>query len=96
MNSFKKILLLGFSLSLFLASCISSGKLPEGESFKYSEGEIVYYKVDQHPMLIEKQVVKKGVKYYKVIFKNKDGELLENEISEDDLMSSPPSNRAKI
>jgi len=74
---------------------MSSGKLPEGQSFKYNEGEIVYYKVDQHPMLIEKCVVKKGVKYYKVIFK-KDGELMENEISEEDLLSSPPTNRAKI
>ena len=47
-------------------------------------------------MLIEKQVVKKGTKYYKVIFKNKDGELMENEISEEELLSSPPANRAKI
>ena len=74
----------------------SSGKLPIGESFKYEEGEIVYYKVDHHPMLIEKQVVKKGTKYYKVIFKNKDGELMENEISEEELLSSPSANRAKI
>ena len=81
---------------MFLTSCLSSGKLPEGETFKYDEGEIVYYKVDQHPMLIEKRMVKKGVKYYKVIFKNKEGELLENEISEEDLLSSPPANRAKI
>ncbi|MGY8952839.1 MAG: hypothetical protein ACKVJP_05690 [Flavobacteriales bacterium] len=96
LNILKRIFLFGLSFCFFLVSCMSSGKLPKGESFKYEEGEIVYYKVDHHPMLIEKQVVKKGTKYYKVIFKNKDGELMENEISEEELLSSPPANRAKI
>ncbi|MBD79306.1 MAG: hypothetical protein CL840_10325 [Crocinitomicaceae bacterium] len=87
---------MGLAVSFFLISCIGSGKLPKGETFKYQEGEVVYYKVDQHPMLIEKQIVKKGEKFYKVIFKNESGELMENEIKEDDLLSTPPVNRAKI
>ena len=79
-----------------MASCASSGKLAEGDSFKYNVGEIVYYKIDHMPMLIEKQVVVKGAKQYKVVFKNKEGELMMNVIDEVDLLATPPHNRAKI
>jgi hypothetical protein len=83
-------------LSLLLASCFLGGKLPEGEEFSFEEGEIVYYKVDNMPMLVEKQIVKKKTKYYKVIFKNAEGHLMENVVSEAELSSTPPVNRAKI
>ncbi len=72
------------------------GGLPEGEEFAYEVGEIVYFKADHMPMLIEKQVYKKKVKQYEVVFKNKDGELLNNTVSEDDLLATPPTNRARI
>lgn len=71
-------------------------KLPEGEEFSYHEGEVVYYKVDHMPMLIEKQIVKKGEKYYLVIFKNAEGVLMENTLPETELQDTPPHNRAKI
>jgi hypothetical protein len=91
-----KLLLLTGLLSLTFSSCFLSGKLPEGESFNFEEGEIVYYKVDQMPMLVEKQIVKKGEKYYKVLFKHADGHLMENVLPEKELSSTPPVNRAKI
>ena len=83
-------------MTLVLSSCFLSSKLPEGETFNYEIGEVVYYKVDNMPMLIDKQIVKKGEKYYKVLFKNSEGTLMENEVSESELMSTPPLNRAKI
>lgn len=72
------------------------GGLPEGEEFAYEVGEIVYYKVDHMPMLIEKQVYKKKKKIYEVVFKDKDGHLLYNEVPEDELLATPPTNRARI
>jgi hypothetical protein len=96
LNEIKKVLFSALVASIFLASCSSSGKLAEGDSFKYKVGEIVYYKVDHMPMLIEKQLVSKGTKQYKVVFKNQDGELLMNVVNETELLPTPPHNRAKI
>lgn len=83
-------------ITLTLSSCGLMNRLPEGESFKYEVGEIVYYRVDHMPMLIEKQMVKKKRKLYQVVFKNKEGQLLYNEVAEDDLLATPPVNRARI
>jgi len=85
------------ALSLFISqSCSILGGLPDGEGFSYQVGEIVYYKPDNMPMLIEKQVYKKNEKKYDVIFKNKDGQLLYNTVLEEELLASPPAKRARI
>lgn len=91
-----KLSLVAIALATLVSSCFLGGKLPEGESFNYEEGEIVYYRVDHHPMIVEKQIVKKGEKYYKVMFRNDEGVPVENVIPEKDLLSTPPVNRAKI
>lgn len=83
-------------LLVTLSSCSLFSKLPDGVEFSYHEGEVVYYKVDNMPMLIEKQIIKKGEKFYLVIFKNSDGVLMENTLPEEELQDTPPLNRAKI
>ena len=79
-----------------MASCDPVKKLPEGEEFQYDIGEVVYYKIDNMPMLIDKRMYKKGKKMYKVVFKNEDGQLLFNVVSEHEILSAPPFNRARI
>ncbi len=88
---------LALSIAVFaLSACSIFGGLPEGEEFQYNVGEVVYYKSDYMPMLIEKQVYKKKTKKYEVVFKNEKGELLHNTVLEDELISTPPSNKARI
>jgi hypothetical protein len=78
-----------FALLLFLltAGC-SSSKLPEGREFKYDVGEVVYYKVDNMPMLIDKRLVKNGQPMYKVVFKDGDGILKFNVIAEHEILDT--------
>jgi len=95
MKQLIKLLFIALSFST-LQSCSMLGGLPEGKEFNYQVGEIVYYKPDNMPMLIEKQVYKKNEKKYHVVFKNKDGQLLYNTVLEEELLDSPPANRARI
>lgn len=90
----KKIL--PFLLAAFLFSCDPVKKLPEGEEFQYDVGEVVYYKIDNMPMLIDKRMYKKNKKMYKVVFKNEAGQLLYNVVSEHEILAAPPFNRARI
>ena len=90
-----KLFFITISLAI-LQSCAMLGGLPEGEEFNYQVGEIVYYKADNMPMLIEKQVYKKNLKKYDVVFKNKDGHLLYNTVLEEELLAAPPTKRARI
>lgn len=77
---------------LILASC---GSLPAGESFKYDKGEVVYYKVDNVPMLVDKTIYKNGKKTYRVVFKNEDGVLQYATVEESEILVSPTSERVK-
>ncbi|MCH9822020.1 MAG: hypothetical protein K0U33_01525 [Bacteroidetes bacterium] len=95
MENLGKTLLITISI-VALQACSMLGGLPEGEEFNYEVGEIVYFKADHMPMLIEKQVYKKKQKKYDVVFKNKDGHLLYNTVPEEELLATPPSNRARI
>ncbi|UTW64393.1 hypothetical protein KFE98_09705 [bacterium SCSIO 12741] len=83
-------------LVVLMSSCIFGSALPEGEEYKFEVGEIVYYKTNHQPMLIDKRIYKKGEKRYKVVFKNESGELLHNEVTEDEVMADTPINRARI
>lgn len=74
-------------LFLLAASC-ASNKLPEGRSFKFDVGEVVYYKIDQMPMLIDKQMVKNGQPMYKVVFKDSEGILKFNIVAEHEILDA--------
>lgn len=95
MKQLVKLFFFAISLAI-LQSCAMLSGLPEGEEFNYQVGEIVYYKADNMPMLIEKQVYKKNLKKYDVVFKNKDGHLLYNTVLEEELLAAPPTKRARI
>lgn len=86
MKAIKIALLILITSGFFLVGCNS---LPKGESFKYSEGEIVYYRIDNVPMIIDKQIYKNGEKKYKVVFKKDDGYLHYNTVKEEDLLKTP-------
>lgn len=76
------------SASVFLTSCKS---VPKDDPFIYSKGEIVYYKINNVPMLVDKQIYKSGKKMYRVVFKNEEGFLMYNTVNEDEILSSPLS-----
>jgi len=84
----KRIILFAI-VALFFASCNSS-KLPEGESFEYAEGEVVYYKIDNMPMIIKDRIYKNGRKIYNVYFKDENGFLVTSEVFEHELVNMPP------
>lgn len=69
---------------------ISCNSLPSGDSFKYAKGEVVYYKIDNVPMLVDKPIYKNGEKKYRVVFKNDDGMLQYATVSESEIIISPP------
>ncbi len=82
-----KVIIFGFVASIvFLTACSS---LPKSEEFKYSQGEIVYYVIDNVPMLIDKQVFKNEQKSYKVVFKNEEGAVVSNTVKEEEIQTSP-------
>ncbi len=85
-----------FMLIVIIQSCAAIGGLPDGEEYAYQVGEVVYYKTDHQPMLIQKQLYKKKKKQYEVVFKNEEGELLYNTVLEDELIGAPPENKARI
>ena len=82
-----KLFISAIVIALFLVSACKS--LPEGDGFKYARGEVVYYTIDNVPMLVDKQVFKNGQKKYKVVFKNEAGILATNLVNADELKSSP-------
>lgn len=88
--------LTAFFLALSIVACDPAKRLPEGEEFQYNVGEVVYYKIDNMPMLIDKRMYKKKQKMYKVVFKNENGQLLFNIVSEHEILAAPPFNRARI
>jgi hypothetical protein len=74
---------------LLLTAACASSRLPEGREFKYDVGEVVYYKVDQMPMLIDKKLVKNGQPVYRVVFKDAEGILKYNVIAEHEILDAP-------
>lgn len=86
MNALKiTILSIGFFTFLFVG-CKS---VPTDDPFKYEQGEIVYYTIDNIPMLIHKQIYKKNKKQYEVIFKNEQGLIQYNTVNEEEILATP-------
>jgi hypothetical protein len=81
-------------VSIFLLIGCAAKHPPE--DFKYDIGEVVYYKIDNIPMLIDKRIYKKGQKKYKVVFKNEEGLLLYNIVLEHEILSAPPFDRMRL
>jgi hypothetical protein len=82
-----KLALLSFTIISFLF--IGCNSVPKDDPFKFSEGEVVYYAIDNVPMLVEKQIFKKGKKQYRVVFKNEEGFLQYNTVAEEEILSTP-------
>lgn len=83
-----RLLIILFSVVL-LAAC-SGNKLPEGETYEYAEGEVVYYKIDNMPMIVKERLYKNGRKMYNVYFKDENGFIVTSEVFEHELVNLPP------
>lgn len=90
MKALKIRILIVSAFTLFLIGCNS---VPKDDPFKYEEGEIVYYTIDNIPMLVHKQIYKNSKKQYEVVFKNEEGFLQYNTVNEEEILSTPFSGK---
>lgn len=77
-------------LALCVITACSGNKLPEGETYEYAEGEVVYYKIDNMPMIVKERIYKDGRKMYNVYFKDENGFIVTSEVFEHELVNLPP------
>lgn len=77
------ILLLGLILTLFACSATKN------IDYKFDVGEVVYFKIDNVPMLIDKRMGKKNNKQYRVVFKNESGVLQYATVDESEIVLYP-------
>ncbi len=92
MKSLKLTFLVVATFSFLLVGC---GSVPKDDPFKFAEDEVVYYTIDNVPMLVQKQIYKKGQKQYRVVFKNEEGFLQYNTVNEAEILSTPSSTKSE-